>query len=199
MTEEYTSFLDRLASPAPTPAGGAATALAGALGAALVAMACRVTARRDPTSVAPQLEVEAEALRARLTALVQEDADAYTAVIEARRAVDDERPRAVRAALARATEIPVEIARAASRVLALCDRLVPAARASTVSDLGVAVSLAAAALEGAALTARVNLRDLDDAALASRTRATLATLLEEATMMRLRAAQVIAARTGVQA
>jgi formiminotetrahydrofolate cyclodeaminase len=143
------------------------------------------------------LEEEAEALRARLTALVQEDADAYTAVIEARRAVDDERPRAVRAALARATEIPVEIARAASRVLALCDRLVPAARASTVSDLGVAVSLAAAALEGAALTARVNLRDLDDRAFVSRTRSMLATLLGDAAVTRQRLAEVVAARTGI--
>ncbi len=39
------SFLDRLASGEPAPGGGAAAALAGATAAALVAMACRVTAR----------------------------------------------------------------------------------------------------------------------------------------------------------
>jgi len=201
VTEEFhTSFLDRVASPAPTPAGGAAAALAGALSAALVAMACRVTARRDPSSAElEQVEEEAEALRARLTALVQEDGDAYTAVIQARRAADAERPQAVSRALVRATEIPVEIARGASRVLALCDRLVPAARASTVSDLGVAVSLAAGALEGATLTARVNVRDLDDPALASQTRAALAALVEEASVVRHRVTEIIAARTGVPA
>ena len=109
-------------------------------------------------------------------------------MIEARRVPDEERPHAVRTALVRATEVPVEIARAAGRVLALCDRLAPSARASTVSDLGVAVTLAAAALEGAALTARVNLRDLDDPAFVSRTQAMLAKLVEDAAVTRHRLA-----------
>jgi formiminotetrahydrofolate cyclodeaminase len=146
-----------------------------------------------------QVEQEAEALRGRLTALVQEDADAYAAVIQARRVADERRAHALRTALVKATEVPVEIARAASRILALCAQLAPSARASTVSDLGVAVALAAAALEGAALTARVNLRDLDDGAVVLRTQATLAVLAEESAAIRQRVAQVIAARTGVAA
>ena len=201
MTEEcLEGFLDRLASAAPTPGAGAAAALTAAASAAIVTMACRVTARRNTASEAlAQMEQEAEALRARLTALVQEDADAFTAVIEARRAPDEERPAAARAALVRATEVPVDIARGAERILALCDRLATSARASTVSDLGVAVLLAAAALEGAALTARVNLRDLDDPAFVSRTRAMLAKLVGDAAVTRHRLAQVVAARTGVPA
>lgn len=195
--EGLADFLDRLASPAPAPAAGAATALTGAASAAIVAMVCRVTARRSaPGAALSQVEKEAEALRARLTALIQEDADAYTAVIEARRVADEQRSQATRAALVRATEIPVEIARAASRLLFLCDQLAPSARASTVSDLGVAATLAAAALEGAALTARVNLRDLDDPAF-SRTRSMLATLLGDAAVTRQRLAEVVAARTGI--
>jgi formiminotetrahydrofolate cyclodeaminase len=68
-----------------------------------------------------------------------------------------------------------------------------------VSDLGVAVTLAAAALEGATLTARVNLRDLDDPAFVSRTHARLAALGESAAVMRERLARVVAARTGIPA
>jgi formiminotetrahydrofolate cyclodeaminase len=68
-----------------------------------------------------------------------------------------------------------------------------------VSDLGVAVILAAAALEGAALTARVNLRDLDDPAFVSHSRAVLAKLVEDAAVTRQRLAQVVAARTGIPA
>jgi formiminotetrahydrofolate cyclodeaminase len=163
-------------------------------------MVCRVTARRTaPSDDLAQIDQEAETLRARLTALVQEDADAFAAVIEARRAPAERRPQAVRAALVRATEVPVEIASAARRILALCDRLVMSARASTVSDLGVAVILAAAALEGAALTARVNLRDLDDPAFVSRSRAVLAKLVEDAAVTCQRLAQVVAARTGIPA
>ena len=131
-----------------------------------------------PSDDLAQVDQEAEALRARLTALVQEDADAYAVVIEARRAPAEQRPQAVRAALVRATEVPVEIASAAQRILALCDRLAMSARASTVSDLGVAVILAAAALEGAALTARVNLRDLDDPEFVSRSLAARASSSE---------------------
>jgi len=193
-------FLDRLASEAPTPGAGAATALTAAASAAVVAMVCRVTARRTaPSDDLAQIDQEAETLRARLTALVREDADAFAAVIEARRAPAERRPQAVRAALVRATEVPVEIASAAQRILALCDRLVMSARASTVSDLGVAVILAAAALEGAALTARVNLRDLDDPAFVSRSRAVLAKLVEDAAVTRQRLAQGVAARTGIPA
>ena len=198
--ESLASFLDRLASPAPTPAGGAATAMTGALSAALLAMVSRVTAERSaPGTVPPEIEQEAEALRARLTALVQEDADAYGMVIEARRVAAERRPHALRTAFVKATEIPVEIARAGARFLALCDRLAPSARASTVSDLGVAGALALAAMEGATLTARVNLRDLDDGALVSRFQETLALLAEEAAAARHRVAQVVAARTGLAA
>lgn len=197
--ENIEGFLERLASATPAPAAGAAAALAGAMGAALVAMACRVTARRDAPSEKPAgVEREAEALRARLTTLVEEDAGAVAAVIAARRAPDAARPAATRAALLAATEVPVEIARAAGRVLALCARLAPNARASTVSDLGVAGMLAAAVLDGATLTARVNLRGLDDATFRSRTEAALVALAEEAAATRRRLAEVVAERTGVQ-
>ncbi len=198
--ERLERFLDRLASATPTPGGGAAAALTGATGAAIVAMVCRVTARHGaPRPELTETEQEAEALRARLTTLVQEDADAFAAVIEARRTPAAQRLAAVRAALVKATEVPVETAEGAARILALCDRLVTSARASTVSDLGVAVTLAAAALEGAALTARVNLRALDDPAFVARTRATLATLVGDAAVTRHRLAQVVAARTGIPA
>ena len=105
----------------------------------------------------------------------------------------------MRASLIRATEVPVEIAHAAERVLALGDRLAMTARASTVSDLGVAVALAAAALEGAALTARVNLLSVDDPAFVARTQAMLAKLAGDAAVMRDRLMQIVAARTGVPA
>jgi formiminotetrahydrofolate cyclodeaminase len=194
------TFLEKLASATPTPGGGAAAALTGATSAALVAMVCRITARHEPAAGAlAETERRAEGLRARLTALVQEDTDAFAALLAARRAPAVERPALVRAALARATAVPQEIAQRSAAILVLCDGLAASARASAVSDLGVAVALAAAALEGAALTARVNLGALDDAALAARTRADLAALEGEAAAARRRLAEVVAARTGIPA
>jgi formiminotetrahydrofolate cyclodeaminase len=201
VTEEgLEGFLDRLAAATPTPGGGAAAALVGAVSAALATMACRVTAQRgSPNEGLRQLEQEAEDLRARLTALVQRDSEAFRAVIAAGHAREPERPQARRAALVEATEAPVEVARAACRVLELCGRIAPHARSSTVSDLGAAVALAGASLEGAVLTARVNLHQLDDPELASRTRAILARLVEDAAVARQRLTQIVAARTGIPA
>jgi methenyltetrahydrofolate cyclohydrolase len=198
--ESLEGFLDRLASDSPAPGGGAAAALAAAASAALVAMVCRVTARRAaPSEAMTQVEREADALRTRLIDLVQEDADAFEAVLGARRLPTEQRPAAVRSTLVRATEIPLDIARAAARTLELCDALVARARASAVSDLGVAAALAVGALEGAALTARINLRDLDDPAFVLRTQAVLAKIVGAAVMARHRLMEIVAARTGIPA
>src|SRR5207248_3340135 len=78
--------LDRLASGEPAPGGGAAAALAGATAAALVAMACRVTARRAPSEALAAAVDAADELRHRLMALMHEDVEAYAAVLEWRRA-----------------------------------------------------------------------------------------------------------------
>ncbi len=78
------TFLDDLASGEPTPGGGSAAALAGALGAALAAMVANLTVgRKRYVDVDAQMQAvlgEAESLRGRLTALVAEDAQAYDQV-----------------------------------------------------------------------------------------------------------------------
>ncbi|MCB0238896.1 MAG: cyclodeaminase/cyclohydrolase family protein, partial [Anaerolineae bacterium] len=51
------NFIDRLASGDPTPGGGSAAAMAGAAGAALVAMVARLTiGRKRYAEVEPQME-----------------------------------------------------------------------------------------------------------------------------------------------
>jgi formiminotetrahydrofolate cyclodeaminase len=199
MTQQLASFLDRLASGSPAPGGGAAVALAAAASAALVGMVCRVTARQAPSEALAHVAREADALRLRLIDLIQEDAEAVMAVVGARRRPMEHRSAAIRSALVRATEIPLNIARASERVLELCDRLVTTARASAVADLGVAATLATSALEGAALTARVNVLDIEDATFVSGTRAAIAKLVDDAMVTRHRLIQIVAARTGIPA
>src|SRR5262245_1681289 len=76
-------FLEALASGESTPGGGAAAALTGAMGAALVAMVCRLTLGRPRyAEVAPLMEesaAEADRLRGELLALADADAEAYQA------------------------------------------------------------------------------------------------------------------------
>jgi formiminotetrahydrofolate cyclodeaminase len=161
------AYLTALASAEPAPGGGSAAAVAGALGAALAAMVCRVTATRDPgASALVGRAEEADTARRRLTAVAAADAHAYAAVIAARRAPAPERAAAVQAALRRATEVPVELAAEMARVLRLCADVAPSARASALGDLHVAGLLAHASLRAAVATARVNLTDVDDAEVA---------------------------------
>jgi formiminotetrahydrofolate cyclodeaminase len=189
-------FLDDLASAAPAPGGGAAAGLAGALAAALVAMVCRVTARREPPG-AELLEAarRADELRGRMARLTADDATAYGAVLAARRAHDP----AAEAALARATEVPLAVARAAADVLALAGEVAPAARASTLGDLGVALALAAAALDGATITARANVAEMADPARARAAGAEIDGLVADGQARRGRAAEAIARRAGAPA
>ena len=186
-------FLDDLASAAPTPGGGAAVGLTGALAAALVAMVCRLTARREP--LAPGLleaASRADELRRRLAHLTTDDAAAYDEVLGARRAND---PSAAEAALARATDVPLAVARSAGDVLALVGEVAPAARASALADLGVALALAEAALNGAVITARANLVEMADAARARAAGAEIDGLVAQGQARRHRAAEAIAQRS----
>ena len=160
--ESVGDFLDRLASSAPTPGGGAAAALAGASAAALVTMVCRVTLQRSPSPALEPVATEADDLRRRLWQLAARDAAAFEAVIAARRRPEVERAAAVAAAMREATAVPVDIAVASARVVELCDSANDEARATALGDLAVANLLAAAALEAAAATARINLTENPD-------------------------------------
>jgi formiminotetrahydrofolate cyclodeaminase len=191
-------YLADLASAAPAPGGGSAAALAAALGAALVAMTCRVTHKHAGAAPGPiplgELAGEADGLRRRLTALANDDARAYSSVIAARRLPAPERGPAVQDALERATEVPARLAAESRNVLALCERIAPSVRPSTLSDLGVAAILTHAALRAAALTARMNLAGITDSDFTGATARRLDALVAEGMMLAERIQAALAAR-----
>jgi formiminotetrahydrofolate cyclodeaminase len=195
-------YLADLASAAPAPGGGSAAALAAALGAALVAMSCRVTAKHagGAPSVVPleELAEEADGRRRCVTALANDDARVYSGVIAARRLPAPERGTAVQDALKRATQVPERLAAESRNVLALCERIVPCVRASTLSDLGVAAILAHGALRAGALTARTNLAGIADGDFTGETTRRLDALVAEGMMLAERIETALAAR-GVRA
>jgi formiminotetrahydrofolate cyclodeaminase len=107
-------FLEQLAS--------AAAAIMGAMGAALVSMVCNVTIGKkgQEQAAAEMLAVraESETLRARLTAMVDDDIAAFDSLMASYKLPktgDDDKARrsaAIQAGLRRATEVPLECARA---------------------------------------------------------------------------------------
>jgi formiminotetrahydrofolate cyclodeaminase len=184
------TFLDELASGEPTPGGGSAAALAGALGAALAAMVANLTVgRKRYVDVDNQMQStlrEAETLRDRLTALVAEDAQAYERVRAAYRLPKETtedlaaRNDAIQVAMQGASFTPLETMRACIGVLRLAEQAVTLGNVNAATDGAVGALLAQAGLKGAALNVRVNLGGIDDQDFAAASEQEVANLLAEA-------------------
>jgi len=189
-----TTFLDELASNAPAPGGGSVAPLSGALGAALVSMVCNLTVGKkgyeDVQGDINDLLAQSEALRRKLTDLLEEDVKAYTGYSVAAkmpRGTDEEkaeRKKAMQAALKVATDVPLAIAEAAVKVMDLCMPSAEKGNKWAVSDAGVAVLMAEAALRSAALNVLINLGSLKDEEFVTDRRAKLERLLEGKGVMR---------------
>jgi formiminotetrahydrofolate cyclodeaminase len=182
------TFLDELASAAPTPGGGSAAAIIGAMGAALLSMVCNVTlGKKGQEAVEPDMKAvrdESERLRARLTAMVAEDIAAFDGLMAAYRLPktnDEEKSRraeTIQANLRAATETPLACARACAQVVALARRAAEKGFAGVISDAGVGVLAANSALRGAALNVYINAPSLTDRAYATAAATEVETLIE---------------------
>ncbi len=181
-------FLATLASAAPTPGGGSASALAGALAAAMVAMACNLTVGRAKfAAVEAELQdvlVRATDLQSRLTTAVDEDTTSYDAVSAAYKlakgsaAEKQTRTAAIQQALQGASEVPLRVAQAAAEVLILARVAQAKANPNVASDAYVAELLARAARDGAIANVEINLGSISDAAFADRMHAAIGALRE---------------------
>src|SRR4051794_9856273 len=122
-------LLDRLGSSDPTPGGGAAAALAGAIGAALVQMTANLTIGRprliDVEPQARSIEARAADLKQRLSMLGDADAEVFAhvgAAYKLPRGTDEDkaaRARAIQTALQAAAGVPLETAQVCAEVLEL--------------------------------------------------------------------------------
>jgi formiminotetrahydrofolate cyclodeaminase len=161
-------FLEELAGSSATPGGGSAAALAGAMGAGLVSMVCRLTiGKKRFADVEDEIRgvlEEAEALRARLTELAEADTQAFDRVMEAYRLPKEtlEEQAAIQAALQGATQVPLETARGCANVLKLASQVIAKINPNALSDAGAAALLAEAGLKGAQLNVAINLADINN-------------------------------------
>jgi formiminotetrahydrofolate cyclodeaminase len=165
-------YLDELASAQPAPGGGSASALSGAMAAALASMVCRLTLGKQGYEEA-QREIEeilaqTERLRARFGDLMGEDSAAYgrlSASYKLPRDTDEERAArasAIQHHLLGAAEVPLEAVECAARLLGYCRRIAALGNTNVLSDLLTASLMANAAAQGGTLMVRVNLRYLKD-------------------------------------
>jgi formiminotetrahydrofolate cyclodeaminase len=168
-------LLDAFASPDPTPGGGSAAALAGALGASLLAMVAGMpkakTTEAEPRALLETARTRLLAARARLIELIDRDSAAYDGVVAAYRepkgteAEKATRKVAIQQALRLATEVPLETATLCSGALRDGATVEAYGNPNASSDVGTGLALLRAALHGALLNVDVNLGSLTDASL----------------------------------
>lgn len=184
------SFIDELASAAPTPGGGGASACVGAIAAALASMVGELTVGKERYAA-----VEAEVagslgrlaiLRSRLLALIDEDAEAFSPMARAYAmpaSTDGEaaaKEAALQGALVGACEPPLAIMRACIDVLHECDFLARNGSRLAVSDAGACAVLAHAAAVAASLNVYINADAMADASLRERMRSEADSLVRDA-------------------
>lgn len=167
-----TSFIDDLASAAPTPGGGGASAYCAALASALASMVGNLTVgKKRYADVEDAMCASLERLagvRSRLVELVDEDARAFAPLAAAyrmpRETPDEQAAKdaALQEALIGACEVPLEIMARCAEVIDECDLMARSGSRMAVSDAGVAVAFAKAALLGASLNVYINVNTLTD-------------------------------------
>jgi len=162
-------FLDRLASDAPTPGGGAVAALAGAIAASLGKMVCGLTIGKPKfVDVEPQVKQIASRLtRAALMLrrLIDEDAAAYgelSATFKLDRSDPKRRERLTQTG-GLAAAVPLETVAVGRQVLGDLRRLEPIGNPNLRSDVEAAIHLVRAAMAAGAANVRVNLPLLPEA------------------------------------
>lgn len=179
-------LLAALASPNPTPGGGTAAAIAGAMGTSLLMMVAGLAKSRnnldDEKAALAGARAALEPMASRLMELADADTQAFNEVMAAYRlpkATDQDkaaRTQAIQAALRGATEIPLETLRACAEALTHSRAVAEYGNQSAESDVGVAIGLLKAAAEGAAANVLINLTGLKDAAFTGATEAELTRL-----------------------
>ena len=158
-------FLESLASKAPAPGGGGAAALVGAAG---VAVGKKKYAAVEADLRA--LNARAEALRRRLEALVQADAEAFMPLAAAyglpKETPEQQAHKAavLEQALDGACAVPLEIMEACCEGIALAQEYAAKGSALAVSDAGCAALFCKAALQASGLNVSINTKLMADRA-----------------------------------
>jgi len=170
--KKINNFLDELASNSPTPGGGSVAALAGALGAALVSMVGNLTIGKkkyeDVEEDIKKIISFSEKLRYELSQLIEEDVKAFNnfmATYKMPKETEDEkkiRAEKIQESLIKAAKIPLRVAYKCIDILSLSKEVAEKGNINVVSDAGVAVLMAEAALESAILNVKINLRMITD-------------------------------------
>ena len=182
-------FLDELASAAPTPGGGGAAAIMGAMGAALVSMVANLTiGKKGYEGVEGEMKAQlaaSEALRARFTAMVADDVEAFNQLMGAYRLPKETdaqkvlRSAAIQEGLKQATRVPLACIKICAEAIQIAQRSAEHGNLNVISDTGAGVLALQAAMRSAALNVYINMPSIKDPVFVASVSQELETLMAE--------------------
>ena len=165
-------YLDKAAAGTAVPGGGSVAALNAALAAGLTEMVANLTiGKKGYETVEDEMKTiaeEASQLRTKLTAAIDQDADAYTEVMAAYKlpkATDQEtavRKQKIQDAIKHAALVPLEVARNALAVIELAGQAIRKGNKNAASDGAVAAMNARTGALAAIYNVKINLGSIND-------------------------------------
>lgn len=168
LEQSAVDFIGALSSNAPVPGGGGASATVGALAAALGMMVTNLTIGKKKYADYEEELIrccsELEGLRDRLITLTDKDAEAFEPLSRAYSLPKDapDYERIMEEALLTASLAPLEIMDTALECAHVLEVLVEKGSRLAISDVGVGIYFAQAAIEGAALNVYINTKMMKD-------------------------------------
>lgn len=164
-----TQFIEEVASDKPAPGGGSVSALGGALGAALATLVGKATVGKEKFAEV-QTEMEniisrCTELHQRLSKMVDEDTNAFNAILKAYRMPKDEpevRSKTIQKATVVAAEVPLEVAKLSYEALDLILAVAERGNKNAITDAGVAALFADSAVRGAIFNVKINMLSIKD-------------------------------------
>lgn len=167
-----TGFANETAAESPAPGGGSISAYMGALGAALGTMVANLSSHKPGWDAQwnyfSQWAEKGQAVKDQLLALVDEDTNAFNVIMNAfgmpKGTAEEKaaRKQAIQDATKYATEVPMRTVETSFKVFEICEAMIKKGNPASVSDAGVGVLCARAAIHGAYLNVKINASSLED-------------------------------------
>jgi formiminotetrahydrofolate cyclodeaminase len=162
------SYLDALAARKPTPGGGSASALVGAMGVALGEMVLRYSAPVDKLSAEVTTTIDALSKARNLLAVnIDMDVAAYDEVVSTKKALklapqDEAAKKTYHKALEHAAAVPLAIAESAKYAKGVIEKSRSVVKPVMISDYTAAIAFLEAALKGALANVEINIVSLKE-------------------------------------
>jgi len=164
------SFSDEVSRETPAPGGGSVSSYVGALGTSLAGMvanlSCNTRGWENKVEIFSEKAHEVNKIREKLLSLVDEDAHSFNSIMEAYKLPKDtdknkkNRSKAIKDATLYAAQIPLNIMIESYNSYDLIEFLAKEGNQNSLSDSGVACLCVYAAIHGAYLNVRINLKDV---------------------------------------